>query len=98
MCWDRRTSTARKRKAEAFDKSGLASLRGIIGFDIHFADATGHFDLWDGSVFSDEYQASHDYWTLAKRIWLWKAVLNLPIARKRPARLPQQAKEVKSSA
>ena len=64
----------KKKEGEAFDKSGLASLRGIIGFHIHFADATGHLDLWDGTQFSDEYQASHDYWTLAKRIWLWKAL------------------------
>jgi hypothetical protein len=62
-----------KKQGDAFDKTQLASLKGIIGFDIHFADATGHFDLWDGSVFSDEAQAIHNYWTMATRIWLWKA-------------------------
>jgi len=64
----------KKKEGDAFDKTKLASMKGILGFDIHFADATGHFDLWDGSTFSDEYQASEDYWTAAKRIWLWKAV------------------------
>jgi Type VI secretion system (T6SS), amidase effector protein 4 len=63
----------KKKEGDAFDKSGLASLKGIIGFDIHFADATGHFDLWDGKQFSDEYQSSHSYWSAATRIWLWKA-------------------------
>jgi len=62
-----------KKQGDAFDKSQLASMKGVIGFDIHFADATGHFDLWDGSTFSHEAQASQDYWTMATRIWLWAA-------------------------
>jgi hypothetical protein len=51
-------------------------MRGIIGFDIRFSDATGHLDLWDGSTFSSEYNMSKDYWTAATLISLWKAVKN----------------------
>lgn len=54
-----------------FDKATLAQLRGIIAFDIHFSDATGHFDSWDGTVFSHEYAAA-EYWTRATRITVWK--------------------------
>lgn len=64
----------RKKRGDAFDKSVLASMSGIIGFDIKFADATGHLDLWDGSVFSDEAYVTTNYWTAATRIWLWKAI------------------------
>ncbi|HEY3788485.1 MAG TPA: type VI secretion system amidase effector protein Tae4 [Urbifossiella sp.] len=60
-----------KKAGEAFDKSKLASMKGIIAFDIQFSDATGHLDAWDGSNFSHEYAAS-DYWTRATRITLWK--------------------------
>ena len=63
----------KKKAGDAFDKTTLSSLKGIIGFDIHFADATGHFDLWDGSTFTHEYQTSGEYWDHATRIWLWKA-------------------------
>jgi hypothetical protein len=59
-----------KTKGEAFDKSTLAALKGIIAFDIHFSDATGHLDAWDGQAFSSEYKVS-DYWTPATRITLW---------------------------
>ena len=48
------------------------SVRGIIGFDIAFADATGHLDMWDGKVFSNESHTSGDYWVNATRISLWK--------------------------
>ncbi len=59
-----------KKAGDAFDKSTLADLKGVIAFDIHFADATGHFDAWDGRVFSHEYAASN-YWSRATRITLW---------------------------
>lgn len=62
-----------KKAGEDFDKNTLSDRKGIIAFDIHFADATGHLDIWDGTVFSHEYAAS-DYWTRATRITLW----NLP--------------------
>jgi hypothetical protein len=63
----------KKKSGDAFDKSELSALKGIIGFDIHFSDATGHFDLWDGTGFSHEYQTSGEYWSGATRVWLWRA-------------------------
>jgi hypothetical protein len=63
----------KKNAGDEFDKARLSDLKGIIRFDIHFSDATGHFDLWDGASFSHEYQTSGDYWKNATRIWLWKA-------------------------
>ena len=62
-----------KKNGEAFDKSTLSGIKGIIAFDIHFGDATGHVDLWDGASFSNEDKAAN-YWTAAKRITVWKAV------------------------
>jgi hypothetical protein len=60
-----------KKSGTAFDKSKIASSKGIIAFDIQFSDATGHLDAWDGSSFSSEYKVL-DYWTPATRITLWK--------------------------
>jgi hypothetical protein len=61
----------KKKENDAFDKSTIASYKGIIGFNIRFGDATGHLDLWDGRVFSSEHKMSRDYWTSATKIWLW---------------------------
>jgi len=63
----------KKKKGDPFDKTTLAAWKGIIGFDISFADATGHLDAWDGTKFSSEYKVS-DYWTPATRITLWKLI------------------------
>lgn len=60
-----------KKANEVFDKATLAAMKGIIGFDIQFADATGHLDSWDGAEFSHEYAAT-EYWNRATRITLWK--------------------------
>jgi hypothetical protein len=60
-----------KKKGDAFDKSAIANMSGVIAFDIQFSDATGHLDAWNGSTFSSEYKTS-DYWTSATRITLWK--------------------------
>ena len=62
----------RKKRGDPFDKTTWSSVRGIIGFDIAFADATGHLDMWDGKVFSNESHTSGDYWVNATRISLWK--------------------------
>ena len=59
-----------KKAGTAFDKTTLAAMKGIIAFDIHFKDATGHLDAWDGKVFSHEYESA-DYWSRATRITLW---------------------------
>jgi hypothetical protein len=60
-----------KKAGEAFDKTQLSGVNGIIGFDIAFSDATGHLDAWTGSYFSSEYKSA-DYWKKATRITLWK--------------------------
>ena len=62
-----------KQAGAAFDKASLGALRGIIGFDIRFSDATGHLDLWDGTQFSSEYMTTKSYFSSATRVWLWKA-------------------------
>jgi hypothetical protein len=61
----------KKKAGEAFDKTKLAGMKGIIAFDIKFGDATGHLDAWDGSVFSSEYKST-DYWGRASRITIWE--------------------------
>jgi hypothetical protein len=63
-----------KKENAAFDKTTLSGSKGIIGFNIRFADATGHLDLWDGSRFSSEHATSRDYWTAAAKIWMWNAI------------------------
>lgn len=66
-----------KKQGEEFDKTTLKEMKGVIAFDIHFSDATGHFDRWDGQQFSHESGQSTDfgdagqYWKLATRITLW---------------------------
>lgn len=61
----------RKKEGEAFDKATLSTVKGIIAFDVHFKDATGHLDAWDGRQFSSEYKAP-EYWTRATRVTVWK--------------------------
>jgi Type VI secretion system (T6SS), amidase effector protein 4 len=47
-------------------RADFANLRGVLCFEVHFVDATGHFTLWDGS------QAVHgDYFSRAFRVSLW---------------------------
>jgi Type VI secretion system (T6SS), amidase effector protein 4 len=56
------------------DRRGkFAGKIGLIGFEIHFADATGHMDLWDGATFNMEPDAStgHDYFVMASKIMMW---------------------------
>jgi hypothetical protein len=53
-------------------RSSFAGMSGIISFDIHFSDATGHIDLWDGKIFHHEAEAGKDYFALAKSVVLWK--------------------------
>jgi hypothetical protein len=67
----------KKKQGDDFDKTKLKDMKGIIAFDIHFSDATGHFDRWDGTQFSHESGRSTDfgdagrYWALATRITVW---------------------------
>ncbi|HET6149844.1 MAG TPA: hypothetical protein VFH68_20055 [Polyangia bacterium] len=49
-------------------RTGFAHLRGVMCFEMHFGDATGHFTLWDGT------RAVHgDYFDRAYRVSLWLA-------------------------
>lgn len=49
-------------------RSEFSGLRGVMCFEVHFSDATGHFTLWDG------WQAVRgDYFDQAFRVSLWMA-------------------------
>ncbi|MEO8135736.1 MAG: T6SS effector amidase Tae4 family protein, partial [Betaproteobacteria bacterium] len=61
----------RKKANDAFDRKQIVGTQGIIAFEIGFADATGHFDLWYLDKFSHELAAGKDYFALATRISLW---------------------------
>jgi hypothetical protein len=57
------------------DKAKFAKYRGIIQFTIQWSDATGHFDLWDGSCM---FEPSHTpeterYFSLALQVALYAA-------------------------
>jgi len=54
-------------------RSALAGHQGIIAFDIHFSDASGHIDLWDGNDFYESIYATSDYFARATKIFLWEA-------------------------
>ena len=60
-----------KEPGKKFDRSAIEGREGVIGFEIGFGDATGHFDLWYRDKFSHEASAGKDYFTLASRISLW---------------------------
>ncbi|PVH70433.1 hypothetical protein DL98DRAFT_577871 [Cadophora sp. DSE1049] len=64
----------------AFDKTAhpeLTTHKGVIGFQIRWNDATGHFDLWDGTNFSHELSWDGigtnptQYFNLASKILVW---------------------------
>jgi len=61
-----------KPQTATIDRSSFAKHKGIIAFDIHFADASGHIDLWDGATFTHEHAAGKDYFALATRVSLWE--------------------------
>jgi hypothetical protein len=61
-----------KTAGASFDKSTAAGMSGIMAFDIAFADATGHLDLWDGSTITSESHMSRNYYDSATRITIWK--------------------------
>jgi hypothetical protein len=64
--------TRTKPKGGTINRDDFKDVKGVIGFDIHFKDATGHVDLWDGSTFMHEPYAGRDYFALANRVVLWK--------------------------
>jgi hypothetical protein len=57
---------------KSLDRNTIAGMQGIIVFDIHFSDAQGHIDLWDGTTFTHERYAGQDYFAFATKIRLWK--------------------------
>ena len=61
----------RKKPNVGFDRKQINGMQGVIAFEIGFADATGHFDLWYRDKFSHELTAGNDYFALASRISLW---------------------------
>lgn len=61
-----------KKAGTVFDKSTVATMQGIMGFDIAFPDATGHLDLWDGATITSEAHMSRNYYDSATRISIWK--------------------------
>src|SRR5262249_8446818 len=65
--------SASKSRGASIDRSIFAGKKGIIAFDIHFSDAAGHLDLWDGKTFIHEHIAGKDYFTLATKISHWTA-------------------------
>jgi len=68
------TSSATKGRDGAVDRTAFSGKRGIIAFDIHFADADGHLDLWDGKTFIHERIAGRDYFAAAIKVVLWESV------------------------
>lgn len=57
--------------------AAFANKKGIIQFDVKWADATGHFDLWDGNNMWEDHHRNEDtkkrYFGLAYKITLWEA-------------------------
>jgi Type VI secretion system (T6SS), amidase effector protein 4 len=62
-----------KGKDTPISREDFADHRGVMAFDIHFSDANGHIDLWDGSDFFESAYATSDYFARATRIVLWEA-------------------------
>lgn len=68
------TLSATKGPGNGVDRSAFSGRRGIIAFDIHFSDAEGHLDLWDGNAFIHEHIAGRDYFASATKVVLWEGV------------------------
>jgi hypothetical protein len=56
------------------DRSKFSAVQGVIAFEIHFPDANGHLDLWDGGTYIHESVDSRDYFKMSKRTIVWAAV------------------------
>ena len=54
-------------------RAAFASVKGVIAFEIHFGDANGHLDLWDGSTYTHENADTRDYFKMSKRTMVWTA-------------------------
>jgi hypothetical protein len=62
-----------KSDGKTIDRKDFANRHGVIAFDIHFSDARGHIDLWDGTDFFESRYAVGDYFARATKIVLWDA-------------------------
>lgn len=62
-----------KGNGSTITRDAFAGHQGVISFDIHFTDADGHIDLWDGSDFYESVYAQSDYFARATQIVLWEA-------------------------
>jgi hypothetical protein len=57
-----------RRNRARIERTNFLGMRGIIQFDVSgWADATGHFDLWDGLDI-----LYHEYFAKASTVRLWK--------------------------
>jgi hypothetical protein len=56
------------------DRSKFSGVQGVIAFEIHFHDANGHLDLWNGSTYVHENADSRDYFRMSKRTIVWPAL------------------------
>jgi len=65
------TIQIRKKAGEALDRRKLQGRRGVIGMEISFGDADGHFDLWHLDTFSAESSSGANYLTQATSVQLW---------------------------
>ncbi len=61
----------RKKGGEKADRSRFEGWLGVIGMEIGFGDATGHFDLWHEDEFSAESASGAGYLDRATNIQLW---------------------------
>ena len=59
-------------KSSQPQRADFAGIKGIVAFDIHFGDASGHIDLWDGASYIHQSVDPRDYFTLATKVVLWK--------------------------
>jgi Type VI secretion system (T6SS), amidase effector protein 4 len=57
----------------ATDRSKFSDRKGIIAFEIHFHDANGHLDLWDGNTYVHESADPRDYFKMSRQTLLWAA-------------------------
>jgi Type VI secretion system (T6SS), amidase effector protein 4 len=48
-------------------EASARSKRGIVLFEVHFTDATGHVDLWNR-----DRPAKQQFWERAHAVWLWE--------------------------
>jgi hypothetical protein len=66
-------SVVTKGRVGTISRDAFARHHGVMAFDIHFSNAEGHIDLWDGTDFYESIYAQSDYFARATKIVLWEA-------------------------